>query len=83
MANVQSMLTTTDNPYDPFTQFEMWNRWDEEMGYYTTNYLARVSTASGEMSEEEQREAHEDALQEVVDYNVLGIYKIVCKKVEE
>ena len=82
MANVQSMLTTTDNPYDPFTQFEMWNRWDEEMGYYTTNYYARVSTVSGEMSEEEQREAHEDTLQEIVDHNVLGIYKIVCKKVE-
>lgn len=82
MANVQSMLTTTDNPYDPFTQFEMWNRWDEEMGYYTTNYYARVSSVSGEMSEEEQREAHEDTLQEIVDYNVLGIYKIVCKKVE-
>ena len=47
----QFMLTTTDNPYDPFTQFDDWFAFDESMGYHTCSYLARVCKTSEDFSE--------------------------------
>ena len=32
-------LTTTDNPYDPFTQYDAWYRFDEGKGYHSCAYL--------------------------------------------
>jgi hypothetical protein len=46
MTNVklnQSMLTTEDNPFDPFTQFDEWYAFDVEKEYYTCAYLARIA----------------------------------------
>ena len=28
-------ITTEDNPYDPFTQFQHWLSWDQSHGYDT------------------------------------------------
>ena len=44
------MLTTKDNPYDPFTQFDQWLAFDEQKGYYTCEYLARLCKTSDELS---------------------------------
>ena len=37
------MITTIDNPYNPFTQFDEWYAFDEGKGYCTSGYLARIS----------------------------------------
>ena len=37
------MLTTFDNPYDPFEQFTLWFLFDVEKGYNTCERLARVA----------------------------------------
>lgn len=76
----ESMLTTTDNPFDPFTQFESWQAFDEAKGYYTCAYLARIARTSEELSEEEENAAIESAIDEIVSMNVLGIYKKVTKE---
>ncbi len=36
------VLTTIDNPYDPKTEYYKWKQWDEESGYYTEAYVARL-----------------------------------------
>ena len=36
----ESMLTTIDNPYDPFEEFDDWRSYDEREGHYTLAYLA-------------------------------------------
>jgi hypothetical protein len=74
------MLTTTDNPFDPFTQFDDWNAYDERMGYYSMNFLARVIRTSNELSDYDQDLAYEQAIQEIVEENVLGIYKKVAER---
>jgi len=74
-----SMLTTIDNPFDPFTQFDDWFRFDEEKGYHTCQFLARVSRASTDMSDEEYEKANDRAIDEIVEYNVRGIDKKVVK----
>ena len=73
------MLTTVDNPYDPFTQWEEWNRWDEDAGYFTNAFLARVTITSFELSEADQDQALEDAIEEIVKENVSGMHKRVAE----
>ena len=75
MADV--MLTTVDNPYNPFTEWNEWLQFDLAMGYDTSGYLARVTITSDELSESDQDWAIEDAIDEIVRENVLGIYKKV------
>lgn len=70
------MVTTVDNPFDPFTQFDEWYAFDERSGYHTTAYLARVLTTSHELSEADQSLAYDLAVKEIVEQNVLGIYRL-------
>ena len=71
------MLTTIDNPYDPFTQWDEWFQFDSAHGYYTPALLARVTVTSDELSEADQDEALESAIDEIIKENTLGIYKKV------
>lgn len=75
-----SMLTTIDNPFDPFTQFDDWYLFDIEHGYYTCAYLARIARTSDELSPLDEALAIELAIDEIVNLNVLGVYKKVVKK---
>lgn len=74
------MLTTTDNPFDPFTQWDEWLAWDTGAGYNTPGYLAKVLVTSDELSEADQAAAIDSAIDEIVKENVLGIYKKVSQK---
>jgi len=76
---MQSMLTTIDNPFDPFTHFNEWRQWDESSGYYTLSFLARIVITSDELSDEDQELAIEDAIDEIVRENVAGVYRKVVK----
>jgi hypothetical protein len=71
------MLTTVDNPYNPFTQFDEWFQFDEAAGYNTTQYLARLTYSSPDLSEADQSVAIENAIDDIVEQNVLGIYRKV------
>lgn len=77
------MLTTIDNPFDPFTEFDEWLSFDESKGYYTCSYLARFAYTSPDLSDIDQRLSVETAMSEIVSNNPLGIYKIVTKKDSE
>ncbi len=71
------MLTTVDNPFNPFTQYSEWYAYDRNAGYFTTEFLARIVRTSHELSEADQELAIEAAIDEIVRENVLGIYKKV------
>jgi len=71
---LSSMLTTIDNPYNPFTQFDEWYLFDTNAGYDTLNYLARIAKTSDDLSFYDNAVAIESAIDEIVQYNVLGIY---------
>lgn len=76
------MLTTVDNPYDPFTQFDEWYEFDTIKGYNTCGYLARVAKTSDNLSEKLNSLAINDAIDEICRFNWLGIYKKVEKEAE-
>ena len=75
-----SMLTTIDNPFDPFTEFDSWFQFDEEKGYHTCQFLAKISKASSEMSEQDYEYWNNLAIDEIVKFNVRGIDKKVTKE---
>lgn len=74
---VEHMLTTTDNPFDPFTQFDEWYAYDVNAGYFTSQFLARIVITSDELSEADQSLAIEAAIDEIVRENVSGIHRKV------
>lgn len=74
-----AMLTTIDNPFNPFTQFDQWRAFDEAKGYYTCELLARVAKTSNELSEEDEDLAIEMAMNEIVKENLSGKHKKVYR----
>ena len=70
-------LTTIDNPFDPFEQFNDWFEFDIEKGYYTCSRLARLTNLSDDLSEVERNNEIERAIDELIKYDFLDIYKKV------
>ena len=70
-----TFVTTLDNPYDYFTQFDEWYAFDTEKGYNTCAYLARIAKTSKEMSEADYEQAVNNAVDEIVRLNITGNYK--------
>ena len=77
------MLTTVDNPHDPFTEFDAWHQWDTSAGYYTSEFLARIAITSDDISDADQDAALEQAIDEIVRENVLGLYRKVSMETSE
>ena len=72
-----SFLTTTDNPYNPLTHFDQWLEFDEEKGYNSCGYLARIAKTSESFSDQENEEEIERAIDEIVFYDPFNIYRKV------
>ena len=79
-----TFVTTLDNPYDYFTEFDEWYAFDTSHGYdvigqpyNTLQYVARVTNANPNMSEEEYSMAVSDAVDEICRLNVTGNYRKV------
>jgi hypothetical protein len=73
------MLTTVDNPFDPFTRFDEWLEYDSNLGYNTPALLARVSNVSNDLSEPDQALAIQQAIDEIVQENVSGMFRKVSR----
>ena len=74
------MLTTIDNPFDPFEEFTSWFLFDVEKGYYSCSRLARIANISDELSEKEVDEEIERAIDEIIKYDFMNIYKKVKRE---
>ena len=77
-----SMLTTIDNPYDPYTQYDEWLSHDEQAGYHTNEYLARIANTSPTMTEGEEGAAIDAAMDKIINIDPFGLYIKVDKKAE-
>ena len=78
----RTLVTTTDNKFNPFTQFERWKAYDEcECGYYTLNYLARIAVTSPDLTGKEMDRAIEDACDEICEMDLRYISPVTGKEV--
>jgi hypothetical protein len=69
-----TMLSTSDNPFNPFTQYEAWLEYDEAHGYDSNRYLAKIAIVSDSLSNAEIETEIERAIDEIVEINPLGIH---------
>lgn len=76
-----AMLTTIDNPYDPFMQFDEWNAFDMQMGYNSLAYLDRIAKTSPELSPNDYMREINRAIDEIIRFNLNGMYKKVTKEI--
>ena len=81
--HTKCMLTTFDNPYNPFEQFTSWFLFDVEKGYNTCSYLGRIARTSDQLSEEENELEIERAIDEIIKYDFRNIYKKVTMQTTE
>ena len=73
------LLTTKDNKFNPFTEYDDWKRFDEEEKHYCTEaYVARIvallafqvrNLIEGEVSDEELSKLRDQAYDEIIKYN--------------
>ena len=80
---MKTMLSTIDNPFNPFENFDSWFLFDVEKGYNSCAYLARITKMSDEFTEDEEAEEIERAIDEIIKYDFRNIYKKVKKNVDE
>ena len=73
---VKYMLTTKDNPYSPINEFNQWLMYDSLKGYNSCQYLARLVSSSlkDDMSEEEQAELINKAIDEIIELDFMEVY---------
>lgn len=68
-------LTTFDNPFDPFEQFDKWLMFDIEKGYDCCGRLDRLLKVDDDMSSVEVEQAIEEAIDRIIELDILNIYK--------
>ena len=73
-------ITTIDNPFDPFDDFTSWFMFDIEKGYYTSSKLARLVKLTDDMTEKEESEEIERAIDRLIEIDPLDIYIKVVRE---
>ena len=82
MANREVALTTIDNPYSPFSQFDQWYLFDLENGYDCCGYLDRMQNVNTLLMQEDvEDEIIEKTINELVNLDPTGMY-IKVEKVD-
>jgi hypothetical protein len=73
------MLTTIDNPYNPKTDYDKWRIWDEENGYYTESFIARLIVMEEDFDLEDEiglQEITNKVINEILEHDVLNVYAL-------
>lgn len=73
---VSFMLSLATNPYDPFTQYDLWLKFDHEEGFDTAGLFARILSTSDAISDADQELAEEQAIDGIINNpSFKGLYK--------
>ena len=65
-------VTTADNPFNPFTEWDEWYFYDLSKGYSTCERLDRLSNTSSQLSDELNNEELEQAINQLVEVGAVG-----------
>lgn len=76
-------LTTFDNPFDPFEQFDSWMMFDKEKGYDSSERLMRIAEISDDMTQKEIDEEIERAIDQIIKYDFTNTFKKVSRIIKD
>ena len=81
------MLTTVDNPFDPFDDFISWRMYDikksSEVGLLPCcEYVAKMSEITDDMNQKERNTEIERVIDDIIKYNTVRAFKKVQKEFE-
>lgn len=62
-------ITTYDNPYDYFKQFNEWLNYDRQKGYFTLEYVGRLAKLAPDLSDEEEKNEIENTIDSIIEWN--------------
>lgn len=65
-------ITTEDNPFNPFTEWNEWYFYDLSKGYSTCERLDRLAKTSSELSDEINDEELNDAIDQLIELGAVG-----------
>ena len=65
-------ISTSDNPFDPISDFTNWNNFDQQKGYNLASLLARLVRVDSDASPDDEEEAIEEAVDKIVAMNPTG-----------
>lgn len=68
-------LTTWDNPYNPIDDFASWFGFEVEKGYDSSGLLARFARTSSLLSDEENDQEVNRAIDEILANDPTGMYR--------
>ena len=77
------MLSTIDNPFNPFEDYSSWLMFDKEKGYDSAERLMRIAKLTDDMTQKEENEEIERAIDEIIKYDFINVYKKVTREIEE
>ena len=77
------MLSTIDNPFNPFEDYSSWLMFDKEKGYDSAERLMRIAKLTDDMTQKEENEEIERAIDEIIKYDFLNVYTKVSKTLNE
>lgn len=82
MKSKQFCLTTKDNPYNPFDNFDKWMLFDQEHGYNSCGKVARLARTSDSFTERENDLEVERVIDEIIRHDFLNIYTKVGRDID-
>ena len=78
--STECRLSTVDNPYNPFTQYDSWFLYDVEKGYNSSALLARVIDSNPSLyNQDVDDEDIENAIDSIIKNDFMNLYIKVRK----
>ncbi len=74
-----AMLSTVDNPYNPFEDFDKWYAYDISKGYNCCGIVSSISCTSRDLPQHIQTRDIAEAIERFVSVDPLGLYVKVVK----
>lgn len=69
MTEKQAMLSTVDNPWNPFTNFDEWYAFDVGHGYHSCAVLDRFARTSDALSDADNSLEISNAIDEIIKFD--------------